>query len=203
MMPLVVERSGHTTRLTLNRPEQANALDAATVEALLTAVERSFVDGTRMLVIAAAGPHFCGGFDFTGIETQSEGDLLLRFVRIEQLLQAVWHAPIATVALAIPMMLLTGLFVKMANGATYAVVPFVHRGNLGAVAGIVGAGGNVGAVAAGYLFRAPTSEWPAVLQTLGIAVAVCAVLTLAMTLRERESATATEGALADAAAPSA
>jgi len=108
---------------------------------------------------------------------------------------------VASVALAIPMMLLTGLFVKMANGATYAVVPFVHRGNLGAVAGIVGAGGNVGAVAAGYLFRSPTSEWPAVLQTLGIAVAVGAVVTLVLTLRERE-ATA-ETAIPDAASSSA
>ena len=34
-----------------------------------------------------------------GIETMSEGDLLQRFVRIELLLQALWHAPIATVAL--------------------------------------------------------------------------------------------------------
>jgi uroporphyrinogen-III synthase len=50
---------------------------------------------------------------------------------------------------AIASMLLTGLFVKMSNGATYSVVPFVNKRALGAVAGIVGAGGNFGAMLAG------------------------------------------------------
>ena len=43
--------------------------------------------------------------------------------------------------LAIGSMMLTGLFVKMSNGATYSVVPFVNKRALGAVAGIVGRGG--------------------------------------------------------------
>lgn len=97
--PVLVERSEGLTRLTLNRPDKANALDAPCVEQLLIAIEAAFTDGTQMLVITGAGEHFCAGFDFTGIEKQSEGDLLLRFVRIEQVLQALWHAPIATAAL--------------------------------------------------------------------------------------------------------
>ncbi len=55
--------------------------------------------------------------------------------------------------LAIATMMFTGLFIKMSNGATYAVVPFVNRKALGAVAGVVGAGGNVGAVMASFLFK--------------------------------------------------
>ena len=55
--------------------------------------------------------------------------------------------------LAIPALLLVGLFIKMSNGATYGVVPFLNRRALGSVTGIVGAGGNAGAVAAGFLFR--------------------------------------------------
>lgn len=94
-----VERTEGITRITLDRPEKANALDAATVEMLIRAVETACTDGTRILVLTGTGQHFCAGFDFTGIEKLSEGDLLLRFVRIEQLLQALWHAPIATVAL--------------------------------------------------------------------------------------------------------
>ncbi|WP_216065684.1 hypothetical protein, partial [Acinetobacter junii] len=36
------------------------------------------------------------------------------------------------------------LFTHMACGATYALVPFIDREALGGVAGIIGAGGNVG-----------------------------------------------------------
>lgn len=97
--PLAIERSGDIIRLVLNRPEKANALDAALVDALLAAVDRASHDGTRMLIFTGAGPHFCAGFDFTGVENQTEGDLLLRFVRIEQLLQAIWHAPMPTVVM--------------------------------------------------------------------------------------------------------
>jgi enoyl-CoA hydratase/carnithine racemase len=100
MTPLIVERIDAITRLTLNRPEKANALDSAMVDQLLAAVEAASNDGTRLLVLAGSGTHFCAGFDFSLIETQSEGELLLRFVRIEQLLQALWYAPIATLALA-------------------------------------------------------------------------------------------------------
>jgi NNP family nitrate/nitrite transporter-like MFS transporter len=45
------------------------------------------------------------------------------------------------------------LFTHMACGATYALVPFIDREALGGVAGIIGAGGNVGAVAAGFLLK--------------------------------------------------
>ena len=58
-------------------------------------------------------------------------------------------------SLAIPLMITFALFVKMSNGATYAVVPFINRRALGSVSGIVGAGGNAGAVASGFLFKTP------------------------------------------------
>jgi len=95
---LLVQRDGETLRLTLNRPHKANALDASLVDALLERVQAAWEDGTRLLVLQAEGRHFCAGFDFTGIEDCSEGDLLLRFVRIEQLLQSLHHAPYATAA---------------------------------------------------------------------------------------------------------
>jgi len=97
---LLVSRDGNVTRLTLNRPDKANALSAALVEALLAAVDAAHADGTRLLVLDGAGKHFCAGFDFAGCEESSEGDLVLRFIRIETLLQRVHHAPFATLALA-------------------------------------------------------------------------------------------------------
>jgi len=84
--------------LTLNRPGKSNALNAELVDALLQALERCSLDNTRVLVVTGAGKNFCGGFDFTDYERQSEGDLLQRFVRIELLLQRLRRAPFVTIA---------------------------------------------------------------------------------------------------------
>lgn len=97
---LLRKHENHVTRLTLNRPQKANALSASLVEALLDAVEYAATDGTRLLILEGAGSHFCAGFDFTDAQAQSEGDLVLRFIRIETLLQALHYAPHETLALA-------------------------------------------------------------------------------------------------------
>ena len=97
---LLRSHDGHVTRLTLNRGGKANALSASLVEALINAVEYAATDGTRLLILEGSGNHFCAGFDFTGYADASEGDLVLRFVRIEHLLQQIYHAPYATLALA-------------------------------------------------------------------------------------------------------
>ncbi len=97
---LLRSHDGHVTQLTLNRPQKANALSAPLVEALLDAVEYAATDGTRLLILDGAGPHFCAGFDFTDLQAQSEGDLALRFIRIETLLQALHHAPHDTLVFA-------------------------------------------------------------------------------------------------------
>jgi NNP family nitrate/nitrite transporter-like MFS transporter len=80
---------------------------------------------------------------------------------------------------ALPFMIGFGLFMKMAEGATYAVVPFINKRALGSVAGIVGAGGNAGAVAAGFMFRGAFS-WPTALLILGAIVTVTSFLTFAV-----------------------
>lgn len=54
---------------------------------------------------------------------------------------------------AIALLFFFGLCLKMANGATYSIVPFINPKAVGSVAGIVGAGGNVGAMAIGFLFK--------------------------------------------------
>ena len=81
--------------------------------------------------------------------------------------------------LAIGTMMLTGLFIKMSNGASYAVVPFVNKKALGAVAGIVGAGGNVGSVMAGFLFKG-AMPWTQALFVLGATITVVSVCALAL-----------------------
>jgi enoyl-CoA hydratase len=97
---LLRSHDGHVTHVTLNRPQKANALSASLVEALLNAIEYAYTDGTRLLILDGNGDHFCAGFDFTGYLDASEGDLVLRFIRIEHLLQLIHHAPFVTLALA-------------------------------------------------------------------------------------------------------
>ena len=104
----------------------------------------------------------------------------------------------STVALAIPAMIGFGLFMKMSEGATFAVVPFVNRKALGSVAGIVGAGGNAGAVAAGFLFKGSAS-WPTALLILGAIVTFTSFLAFAVRFSEEtESNAASEFAEASA-----
>ena len=102
-------------------------------------------------------------------------------------------------ALAVPALVVFSLFVQMSEGATFSVVPFINRKALGSVAGIVGAGGNAGAVAAGFLFRGAV-PWPTAFLVLGALVTVTAFLAFAVrfsTETETEARTALDAALAD------
>lgn len=101
-----------------------------------------------------------------------------------------------SVAAAVVAMLAFGLFTHMACGALYALVPFIDRKALGGVAGIVGAGGNVGAVAAGFVLKG-TGNVQHALFIIGWAVLACAVC--AATVRFSRSHKAIEQRLFDEA----
>ncbi|GAC1380300.1 MAG: MFS transporter [Hymenobacter sp.] len=77
-----------------------------------------------------------------------------------------------SLTLAITAMLLFALFLKMANGCTYSIVPFVKREAIGSVSGIVGAGGNLGAMLVGFLFKSATISYNTAFLYIGIGVAV-------------------------------
>lgn len=128
-----------------------------------------------------------------GLVVFAEGVALMMFSRLTSLCSA-------TVAY-----LLFGLLVCMACGVTYAVVPLVQPRAIGSVSGIVGAGGNVGAVCAGFLFKAESLSGSQALSILGIAVAVTSFSALLLRFREAEasqaaslSATAVRAQSADA-----
>jgi enoyl-CoA hydratase/carnithine racemase len=95
-----IETEGRVAMLTLNRPDRGNALDAAMVEALLAALDRVEGSGVDTVVLRGAGNGFCGGFDLGGLDAETDGSLLLRFIRIELLLQRLHHLPLRTVAIA-------------------------------------------------------------------------------------------------------
>ena len=104
----------------------------------------------------------------------------------------------AVLPAAILAMLVFSLFVQMSEGATYSVVPFINRRALGVVAGIVGAGGNAGAVVAGFLFRMESLATEQALLYLGAVVTGMSVLVLLVRFspqREAEERAAMERVL--------
>ena len=112
---LNVERDGLIKRITLQRPEKRNALNLELATQLLLEVQRSERDGTRLIVLRGDGKGFCSGFDLSQFPDCSAGDLLLHFVRIEQMLQAIAHSSVDTLA-----------FLQSGNAdvAMIAVAPF-------------------------------------------------------------------------------
>ncbi len=117
-----------------------------------------------------------------------EGIALMLFSRVDVLF------------LAIPMLVIFSLFTQMAEGATYSVVPFINKKALGAVAGTVGAGGNAGAVAAGFLFKSEI-PWNDAFLYLGMIVAATSVVAFLVrfsTAQEEEEAALYEKAQMEA-----
>jgi enoyl-CoA hydratase len=98
--PLTIGRDGAAWTFTLARADKRNALSAELVEALIAGIDDAHRADAELLVFRGDGKNFSAGFDFTDVETHSEGDLLLRFVRIETLLQAVWTSPCLTIGVA-------------------------------------------------------------------------------------------------------
>lgn len=86
--------------IVLSRQEKMNALSAQIVEELIAALAQAHAAKPQVIVLRGEGKNFSAGFDFSDVAQQSEGDLLLRFVRIETLLQQLSASPCLTVALA-------------------------------------------------------------------------------------------------------
>jgi NNP family nitrate/nitrite transporter-like MFS transporter len=112
----------------------------------------------------------------------ARGDLNSRVVVLFALmlgegLGLLWFANAGAVPGAIVAMLCFGLFTHMACGATYALVPFVEPKALGGVAGIVGAGGNVGGVLAGFLMKGTgdAHRTLVILSAFVVAASLCAL----------------------------
>jgi MFS transporter, NNP family, nitrate/nitrite transporter len=80
--------------------------------------------------------------------------LLLSILLLLEGIGLIWFAKSGNIGMAIFMMFFFGLSLKMANGATYSLVPFVSPIAVGSVAGIVGAGGNIGAMLIAFMFKA-------------------------------------------------
>jgi NNP family nitrate/nitrite transporter-like MFS transporter len=103
--------------------------------------------------------------------------LLLASVLLLEGFGLILFAKSGSLGMAIVSMISFALFLKMANGATYAITPFINEKNGGLVAGIVGAGGNVGGMMFGFLFKSKSITYLEAFTYIGlIAVAVSIIV---------------------------
>ncbi|HVI47457.1 MAG TPA: MFS transporter [Chitinophaga sp.] len=96
--------------------------------------------------------------------------ILLAFVLLLEGIGLVFFAQAGSFAMAIVSMLGFALFLKMANGATYGIVPFINEKNVGLVSGVVGAGGNLGGMMFGFLFKSEHITYVQAFTYIGLAV---------------------------------
>jgi len=95
-----VQHQGPVTHLTLNRPDKLNAVSAMLIEELLSGFSEAEERGSQLVVFTGEGKSFSAGFDLSGLDQQSDAELVLRFIRVETLLQKIYAAPMTTMALA-------------------------------------------------------------------------------------------------------
>jgi len=88
---------------------------------------------------------------------------------------------------AIVSMLSFALFLKMANGATYGMVPFINEKNIGLISGIVGAGGNIGGMLFGLLFKSNSITYVDAFTYMGITVMIVAAVVLITKFKKGEA----------------
>ncbi|KAJ8905238.1 hypothetical protein NDN08_001746 [Rhodosorus marinus] len=125
-------------------------------------------EGTAGLIAALFGlmnlfARSLGGItsDFGSSRWGMTGRLIVFFLtEIMEGLMLLTFSRMTVLGAAIPMLILFSIFVQMAEGATFGVVPFVDPRYTGGISGIVGAGGNVGAVLLNLIIRnvSPTSD---------------------------------------------
>ncbi|HJT74831.1 MAG TPA: MFS transporter [Chitinophaga sp.] len=104
--------------------------------------------------------------------------ILLAIVLLLEGIGLLLFAQAGSLALAIVSMLSFALFLKMANGATYGIVPFINEKNVGLVSGIVGAGGNLGGMMFGFLFKSESITYVQAFSYIGCIVIVVSCIVL-------------------------
>ncbi|MGK2860488.1 MAG: MFS transporter [Chitinophagaceae bacterium] len=104
--------------------------------------------------------------------------LLLAGVLLLEGIGLIIFAQTGTLGMAIVSMLGFALFLKMANGATYGIVPFINEKNVGLISGIVGAGGNVGGMLFGFLFKSSSITYVEAFGYIGMIVIGVSVIIL-------------------------
>jgi len=114
--------------------------------------------------------------------------LLLAGVLFLEGIGLILFAQAGSLMVAIVTMLTFALFLKMSNGATYGIVPFINTKNVGLVSGIVGAGGNLGGMMFGFLFKSSSVTYVQAFTYIGFIVIGVSLIILITRFQKSTSA---------------
>ena len=124
--------------ITLNRPDQRNALDAAMIDALIALLDRADIDATvRVVAVRGAGKDFCAGMDLHELLASADkpvadnrrsalrfGEIFLKMRQIPKPVVAIVHGR----AVAGGCGLATACDLVLATQSARFSYPEVHRG---------------------------------------------------------------------------
>lgn len=173
--PVHVEHHGDTTTLWLARPDRGNALVPAMVDALEAGLEAALAGGARLIVLRGRGKNFCTGLDLSDLDAIGDGEIALRILRIELLLQRIHALPVTTLAIASGRVFGAGadLFAVCDHRIALAGASFAFPGPaFGLVLGTARLAGLVGDTAARHLLLAGQPVEASRALALGLATAV-------------------------------
>ncbi|TCP47828.1 enoyl-CoA hydratase/carnithine racemase [Tamaricihabitans halophyticus] len=90
--------TGGVHEIVLDRPTKANALSAELVDQLHAGLDEAQQAAARTVVFRSTARQFCAGFDLGNLAEETDATLLHRFCRLGLLLERLYEAPFATVA---------------------------------------------------------------------------------------------------------
>ncbi|KAF9438193.1 High-affinity nitrate transporter 2.1 [Entomortierella beljakovae] len=91
-----------------------------------------------------------------------------------------------TLSSALVVLVLFSYFVQAGCGTTFSLVPFVNPRSMGAVYGLVGAGGSAGSILFNYVFKVYGVNYVDAFRVIGYVVFVSAFLTLFLNIQSRK-----------------
>lgn len=137
-----------------------------------------------MLLFARA----LGGFfsDLASVRLGMQGRIIVHTIfLIAEGVFVVMFSFTQSLAGAICIMIVFSLFVDAATGSSFGIVPYVDAPCTGSIMGIVGAGGNIGAVVFGYLFR--ELSYDKAFMTMGLAAIGSGLLSVFINIKGHSS----------------
>jgi len=129
-----------------------------------------------------------GGFlsDYANSKIGMRGRLLMQFVVLflEGVFLIVFRYSLNSLASAIVVLIIFSYFTQACCGTSFGIVPFVDPAIMGAISGLVGAGGNVGGFFFSYVFKWYAYAKPTGFLILGISVLAVSFTTFALKIEQ-------------------